>query len=164
VGGQLEMENQPYHYRQCGLDHVYLVNGFERADTKYGDSIRVHDIDGLHRAIGMHLIEQKRPLTGAEVRFIRHELDLSQRGLGDLLDKSGQTVARWEKGEVQIDGTAERLLRLLYKNHAQPSSRTAIRKTLESLALLTLAGGNDESQVRFVEDTAGRWHQAPALA
>ena len=158
------MENQPYHYRQCGLDHVYLVNGFERADTKYGESIRVHDIDGLHRAIGLHLIEQKRPLTGAEVRFIRHELDLSQRGLGVLLDKSGQTVARWEKGEVQIDGTAERLLRLLYSNHAQPFSRTAIRETLESLALVTLAGTNDQSEVQFVEDPAGRWHEGPAAA
>ena len=158
------MENQPYHYRQCGLDDVYLVNGFERADTKYGESVRVHDIDGLHRAIGMHLIEQKRRLTGAEVRFIRHELDLSQRGLGALLDKSGQSVARWEKGEVQIDGTAERLLRLLYKNHAQPSGHTAIRKMLESLTLVTLAGGNDESKVQFVEDAAGRWHEQSAIA
>lgn len=158
------MENQPYHYRQCGLDHVYLVNGFERADTKYGEAIRVHDIDGLHRAIGMHLIEQKRPLTGTEVRFIRHELDLSQRGLGALINKSGQTVARWEKGEVQIDGTAERLLRLLYENHAQPSSRTAVREVLESLALVTLAGTNDKSEVQFVEDPEGRWHEEPAVA
>ena len=158
------MENRPYQYRQCGLDHVYLVNGYERANTKYGESIRIHDIDGLHRAIGMYLIERKRPLTGAEVRFIRHELDLSQRGLGALLDKSGQTVARWEKGEVQIDGTAERLLRLLYKNHAQPSSRTAIRKMLESLGPATLAKGNDGSKVQFVEDTAGRWHEEPAIA
>ena len=158
------MENQPYHYRQCGLDHVYLVNGFERANTKYGESVRVHDIDGLHRAIGMYLIVQKRALTGAEVRFIRHELDLSQRGLGALLDKSGQTVARWEKGEVQTDGTAERLLRLLYKNHAQPSSKTPIRKMLESLDPATLAKGNDASTVQFVEDTAGRWHEEPAMA
>ena len=97
-----EMENQPYDYRQCGLDHVYLVNGFERADTKYGDSIRVHDIDGLHRAIGMHLIEQKRPLTGLEVRFTRHELDRSQRGLGDL-SRDGRRVK--SRSTVLLNGS-----------------------------------------------------------
>lgn len=149
--------SRPYQYRQCGLDNVYLVNGFERANTKYGESIRIHDIDGLHRAIGTYLTEQKKPLTGAEVRFLRHELDLSQRGLGDLLDKSGQTVARWEKGEVQIDGTAERLLRLLYKNRHR-----AIRKMLEGL--VELRGGCDDDQVQFVEDTNRGWQPGRAVA
>ena len=159
------MQRQPYHYRQCGLDYVYLVNGFDRATTQYGEAVRIHDIDALHQAIGMYLIEQKKPLTGAEVRFIRHELDLSQRGLGDLLDKSGQTVARWEKGEVQVDGTAERLLRLLYRNHAKPTSHTAVRKMLEALALAeTLVGTGEQDKVEFAEDTAGQWRGERAIA
>lgn len=108
-------ESEPYHYRQCGLADVYLVNGYERNCTAYGETITIHNIDELHRAIGTYLVEEKEHLTGAEIRFLRHELDLSQDMLGRLLGKTGQTVARWEKGQCAIDGSAVRLLRAYYE-------------------------------------------------
>lgn len=144
-----------YHYLQCGLQNVYLRNGFVREATPYGETIRIHDMDGLHRAIGMHLIRDKERLSGAEARFLRHELDLSQETLGRLLQKSGQSVARWEKDQTRIDGPADRLLRLLYDNHARPSegSRTTIRVLLERLAELDSGGARS---VEF-EDTKDGW-------
>lgn len=144
-----------YHYLQCGLQNVFLRNGFVREATPYGETIRIHDMDGLHRAIGMHLIRDKERLSGAEARFLRHELDLTQQMLGRLLRKSGQSVARWEKDETRIDGPADRLLRLLYANHAQPSGggRTMIRGLLERLAKLDSGGARS---VEF-EDTETGW-------
>ena len=58
---QREMKTRtPHHYTQCGLGNVYLRNGFEVVSTKYGEAIRIHDMDGLHGAIGMYLIREKK--------------------------------------------------------------------------------------------------------
>ena len=142
-----------YHYRQCGLEDVFLVNGFVYESTPYGETVRIHDIDGLHYAIGTHLIEDRKELTGAEIRFLRHELDLSQRMLGDLLGKSSQSVARWEKGENAIDQTADRLLRVLYDAKAG-GKRKEIRDMLERLA--ELDAGVAVASIQF-EDTEKGW-------
>jgi DNA-binding transcriptional regulator YiaG len=71
----------------------------------------------LHRVIGEHLACSKKALTGKEVRFLRHEMDLSQAQLSDLLRVTDQTVARWEKAEVPITGPADLLVRVFYLGH-----------------------------------------------
>ena len=146
------MRNQPYQYRNCGLENVYLVNGYTIKDTPYGEAISIDDMDGLHRAIGMYLVREKRTLSGPEARFLRHELDLSQRTLGELLDKSSQAVARWEKGRSRIDGPSDRLLRLLYIQRFSTGTGK-VRTLLERLAAL-------DSQIdvpaRFENDNG--WH------
>ncbi len=146
---------RPYHYLQCGLDNVYLRNGFEIEATKYGETIRIHDIDGLHRAIGRCLIEERKALAGTEIRFLRHEMDLSQKMLAKLLEKSDQTVARWEKGESKADGPADRLIRLLYESFATHDERHSTRKLLERLTRLDADLGN----IQF-EDTEAGWARA----
>ena len=148
--------SKTYHYRQCGLEDVYLVNGFVREPTPYGETVKIHDIDGLHSAIGMNLIQNKKELAGAEIRFLRHELDLSQRTLGGLLGKSSQTVARWEKEQTPIDSTADRLLRLLYDAKSGGSRKSKIRELLEDLA--ELDSGIEGGPMQF-EDTEEGWQQ-----
>ena len=141
-----------HHYQECGLDDVYLRNGFERLSTKYGETIKIYNIDGLHRAIGLYLIGQKRALNGSEFRFLRHELGLSQTMLGGLLGKSGQSVARWEKGQCTIDATADRLLRVIYELKMTSSKRSEISRLLEELAEYDSV---DVGPVQFVEDERG---------
>ena len=147
-------EQATYHYRQCGLEDVFLVNGFVRESTPYGEAIRIHNIDGLHCAIGMYLIQEKKELTGAEIRFLRHELNLSQRLLGGLLGKSSQAVARWEKEHTPIDSTADRLLRLLYDAKAGNARKSKIRELLEQLA--ELDNGIEGGPMQF-EETGDGW-------
>ena len=109
-------------------------------------------MDGLHLAIGTHLAGEKRALTGAELRFLRVELGLSQKMLGILLGKSAQTVARWEKEQSRIDSTAERVVRMLYTE--QGGKNEKIRNMLQELA-----APDDlacENEFRF-EDTAEGW-------
>lgn len=149
-----------YHYRECGLDSVYLRNGFERQPTKYGETITIHNIDGLHRAIGLYLIGKKKPLSGREFRFLRHELGFSQTTLGRLLGKSGQSVARWEKDQCAIDSTADRLLRVIYELKATSSSKSKISRLLEELAEYDSI---DVGSVQFVEDKQG-WQQEELVA
>ena len=145
------MTIESYQYRQCGLDNIRLLNGFKVKRTKHGEAISIQDIDGLHHAIGKYLVREKKNLTGAEVRFLRHELGLSQKMLGMLLGKSEQTLARWEKGQSRIDGPADRLLRLLYQQQTGNDER--VRKMLQHLADLDSLA---TEEVRF-EDTRGGW-------
>jgi DNA-binding transcriptional regulator YiaG len=110
-------EREELHYNWCGLDDVYLRSGYDRVPTEDGDDIIIHNMDGLHRAIAEHLARNKKALTGKEVRFLRHEMDLSQRELGKILRVTDQTVARWEKGHVLIPGPEEMLVRVAYLLH-----------------------------------------------
>jgi putative transcriptional regulator len=127
-----EMASQtPYHYTMSGLDDVYLTSGYDTVDEDGEEGIVIHDLDGLHAAIGLFLAESKKALNGKEIRFLRHEMDLTQAHLGELLSVSDQTVARWEKGETTVDGPAELLLRAFYLGHA--NENVDIRKLAEDL-------------------------------
>jgi DNA-binding transcriptional regulator YiaG len=124
-------ERPPYHYTMCGLDDIYLVSGYELSETEYGNGVVIDDMDGLHRAIGEYLVTSKKSLNPKEVRFLRHDMDLTQTHLADLLRVTDQTVARWEKGEVPIPGPAELLLRALYLGHVSKS--VDVRKLAEQI-------------------------------
>lgn len=112
-----ETGKTPYHYTLCGLDDVYLTSGYELTSTEYGDGVVVKNMDGLHRAIGEFLATRKKALSGKEIRFLRGQLGLTQAGLGGVLRVADQTVARWEKQEVEIPGPAELLVRVIYLGH-----------------------------------------------
>lgn len=115
-----------YHYTASGLPYVFLKNGFERVETPYGHGVTIHDLPGLHEAIGEILVRSAHPLLGCEFRFLRTELGLSQAELGALLGRDAQSVARWEKGRNRrVDPAAERVLRVLYR---ETLSREAQRK------------------------------------
>lgn len=127
-------DDEPLHYTACGLDDVYLVNGFTREKIDDEDAISIEDMDGLWKAIGLTLITDRKALTPKEVRFLRRHMDLTQAELGERLRVSDQTVARWEKGETPLPGTADLLLRVLFLacDRAQPEGR----KILESVLTL----------------------------
>jgi DNA-binding transcriptional regulator YiaG len=102
-----------YLYRESGLNTVWLVNGYTIIeDEEFGECVSVTDTRGLHKAIAHDLIFNKPTLTGAEFRFLRKELELSQKALADLLGKDEQAVARWEKAK-KAPTQADRMLRVL---------------------------------------------------
>lgn len=112
-----ERDKTPLHYKDCGLDDVYLVGGYEIERTPYGEGLSIKHLDQLHRAIGCYLATQKKALSGRELRFLRKQMDLSQSELGKLLGLSSQQVARWEKGESDISGPADLLIRAYFIQH-----------------------------------------------
>ncbi len=59
-------------------------------------------------------------MTGDEVRTLRRRLGLTQTQLAEQVGVHGNTVARWERGEVRVTEPMARLLRLLAK--ARPGS------------------------------------------
>ena len=110
--------SQGFHYEACGLDEIRLANGYEIHETAYGNAVAIDDVEGLHRAIARWLIRRPRVLNGAEFRYLRKELDLSQKELAARLGATEQQVFRWEKRRrASVPGTADRLLRVLYDAH-----------------------------------------------
>jgi putative transcriptional regulator len=125
---------QLYHYTMCGLDNIYLANGFEIHDTDYGSGISITDIDGLHRAIAKGIIYNGAKPSGKEIRFLRKELDLSQSGLASFMGVDSQTVARWEKKETEIPGPAANLMRFLIEDLV--TENELLRKAIQDLTEL----------------------------
>ena len=140
-----------YHYKTSGLDDVYLLNGYEV--IKYGDeeAISIHDIDGLHQVISLALVQQEARLTGREFRFLRIELDLSQKALAIWFDMTDQSVANWEKKD-RVPQWADMIIRALYVESLGEDSE--VRDTLEMLSKVDRAIHRGEI---FVEESEEGW-------
>lgn len=120
-----------YHYTDCGLRNVWLANGYRRSRTAYGPGVAIEGLPALHRAIGLWLVKKPRRLTGAEIRFLRKELDLSQKALAEIVGQTEQTVSLWER-RGRIPKTADRFIRALYRETAEGNAH--IREIVARLA------------------------------
>lgn len=146
-----------YHYTDSGLDNIYLVNGFTKRETPYGVGVSIEDIDGLHRTIGKWVATFPKAITGAELRFLRHELDLSQKKLGLMMGKSEQAIGRWERASSKpIDPAADRLIRIFYVEHVDGN------ETVKSLIDRLCQIDQLEHAKCKLEERNGRWHVATA--
>ena len=105
-----------YHYPQCGLKNVYLADGYTIEDAQ---TVTIVDIDGLHRAIGTLIALFVHPLSGDELRFLREELDFSQRRLANIIRIDKQRVSLWEDNKIQIPFQSELIVRKLYLDFIQ---------------------------------------------
>lgn len=118
-----ESSRRPFHYVECGLDDVFLVNGYEPRRTPYGEGISIKHQDALHDAIGLHLASERKVLSGKEIRYLRAHMQMTQADLGKKLGYSAQQVARWEKGQSEMPGAADRLLRVIYLERMRRSPK-----------------------------------------
>jgi putative transcriptional regulator len=144
-----------HHYVESGLDNVYLENGYRLHRTPYGEGISIQDTEGLNKAIGRWLVSLPRPMTGAELRFLRLEMEATQRDLAGILGTTEQTLRLWEKHRKKIvPGPADRLLRALYLEYAGKDE--SVRKMLERLAKFSKK--ERKIKVRFRETSRG-WKQ-----
>lgn len=102
-----------YHYTDGGLRNVWLKNGYVEAKTPYGKAVAFQDLEGLIKAICLALVQRPGKLTGAEFRYVRCNMLLSQKALGSLMEYSEQAIAKWEK-TGKIPKAVEFFLRSLY--------------------------------------------------
>lgn len=141
-----------YHYLGCGLPNVWLRNGFTAQQTAYGKAVAIHDLEGLHRAIGLYLATRRPLLTGADVRFLRKELDMSQAHLAKVLGVSESSVRSWENHRGRISRSAERMLRVLYREHVAGDG--TVRDLVERMAELNREAHKPKLEM---EDTESGW-------
>jgi DNA-binding transcriptional regulator YiaG len=152
---------EPLLYRGCGLDGIYLLNGYS-VDQHDGERhVSVSDIDGLHEAIGRHIVSHRKALATKEIRFLRNTLGLTQAELAARLGNTSQSVARWEKGECEIPGTAEKLLRAMF---LASLLRDEDLEELKKLLNVRLAELDDQDEVRQAPaqfEFFDKWEERP---
>jgi putative transcriptional regulator len=151
---------EPYQYIECGLDYVYLADGFTPTQTQYGESVVViDDVAGLHKVIREDVVGLPRPLTPKEFRFLRREIDVSQRQLATLVGVDEQTVSMWERGNSPIQRAAELLLRAWVREH--DSEKPAVRELTERLNALDRELYDLEKRLEF-KRVGSSWIQKAA--
>ncbi|KAA8731011.1 helix-turn-helix domain-containing protein [Acinetobacter qingfengensis] len=121
-----------YHYEECGLSNVWLLDGYTiENDDDYGETVSIASVYDLHKTIGLFLITQSPELYGEQIRFLRKELNLSQKNLAGLLGVGETSVRSWEADRGRIGSPTDRLLRALYKEHVQGDGE--LRNMIEKL-------------------------------
>jgi DNA-binding transcriptional regulator YiaG len=155
-----EIQEKPYEYKVSGLDNIVLLNGYKITYHDGEEFISVVDVDGLHRAIGRHLVMHRKGLAPKEVRFLRKTMDMTQADLAKKLGNDAQSVARWEKGVCDMPGTAEKLLRAMFlaANIAEDGDLNVLRKLLVSV-MDELDQIDDVEQRQAQFKLADRWCQ-----
>lgn len=120
--GEREPAHKPYHYKECGLDNIFLMNGFAIDVVDGEEYVSVENVDGLWKAISINLVTSRKTFSPQEIRFLRRQMKMSQAELAKYLRVEDQTVARWEKSVTKIPGPADISLRVLFlsSNVAQP--------------------------------------------
>lgn len=124
-------ENSGMHrFIGCGLDWVYLRNGFDRHDTPYGPGVSFRKFDELHDAIAREILDDPHRLRGQEVLFLRSRLRLGEEGLDLALGECGGRVEEWESkaGRTRpIPEAADRRLRELVRREKPAGGVGAVR-------------------------------------
>ena len=118
------------HYTACGLDNVWLENGFMVKPSALGEVVSVQDADGLHHLLAMTLVQKPGLLTGKEFRFLRVQLGLSQEALGQLLGFSENAVSLWERKDT-VPLTCDHWLRMCV--WAKLAGNTKVADALERI-------------------------------
>jgi putative transcriptional regulator len=146
-------------YNDCGLRNIWLKNGYGYVSIPgQGKCLEIADIDGLHRSIGHSLVKFRKRLSGAEVRFLRVEMGLSQKRLAECMGVDEQTISLWERSKRRPTVAAERVLRLLYLEHAD--GKTKIAKMIAHWNELDRLNGMKENAKQVFQEADGEWSVA----
>ena len=119
-----------YHYTESGMDNVYIELDPVIEDEAGERTIVIPGINELHRAIANAIVDSEGLMDGKEIRFLRTEMGLTQAELAKLLHRNSQAVARWEKGQQDVDPSLDVLIRQI----AAERLGLKIMKTIELLS------------------------------
>ena len=142
-----------YHYTECGLKNIWLVNGFKIQKTSYGEGASIENADGLDRAIASTIVRKKQIISGSELRFLRHQMGLSQTSLANLIGNNVQSIALWEK-HGKLPKWADKLIRLIYMGHSDGNETVR--------AAITMLNDMDRvlNQKIVFEETESGWRES----
>ena len=91
------MATKTIHYRLCGLDYVYLVVPISK--TKSGEEFIDLPMGVIDKGIAAAIIEDRVPIRGLEVAFLRKALGLSLKDWAGQFGLSAAGVLKWERAK-----------------------------------------------------------------
>lgn len=115
------MKQKNYVFNGLGFPVVLVDAPFRK--TSYGPVLDVNS-KRLQELVFEALIRKSARLSGAEVRFVRHYMELTQNTFADLLGVARSAVAKWESkdlGLTEMAPATETLLRIQMARHIRQS-------------------------------------------
>ncbi|WP_213992709.1 hypothetical protein [Sodalis sp. dw_96] len=103
-----------FHYKDCGLSTVWLINGYVQENLNNELLLRIEDKSGLHRLIAKALINRRGSLTGLEMYFIRNEMNLLRQELGEKMGVNALLISQWEQSYLPLPRRADIELRTIF--------------------------------------------------
>lgn len=114
-GDILTKTNQLYHYKESGLDNLYLTGITVEECQKCGDiSPWLPKLNKLHRIVARAIVMQPFSLTGQQIRFLRTERELKAKDFATLLSVDPVTLSRWENAQQQPSTQNDSFIRTIY--------------------------------------------------
>lgn len=151
-----------HHYVESGLNNVYLDGGVHVENSPYGRAVSIDHLDKLHACIARCLVGKPGGLTGPEFRFLRTELDYSQRMMAQLCGREERSIREWEsKDDEEIPEPANTIIRFIYKQRYEPTAQ--FEKVSKMLAALHKAD-KDHFEMRLTPTKDGWAPQAKTEA
>lgn len=146
----------PLHFTECGLDNVYLVNGFHWGQTGNGEEVLViQDLTGLHVAIARAIAESAQQLDAKTFRFLRKHLDMAQRQIAEVLGVSEDIVSLWERARQPIPRYADLIIRTMTIEKC--SGNAELIKAIERYNELDRDEHEEELRLQLDQDS---WREA----
>lgn len=106
-----------YHYQESGLDDIYLggvdLYRCARCDAKL---LGIKNINQLHLAIALHIVERDHILTGPEIRFLRKVSKMKAKDFAKELGYDPSTLSRYENEKDVIADQGSLLIRLWFRD------------------------------------------------
>lgn len=148
-----------YQYKDGGLKNVWLTNGFKVHKTPYGEAVSIEDLEGLTKAICLALTKKPSKLTGAEFRYLRQGLMMSQPSLGQILGVTNQAVALWEK-TGKVPKMADTAIRVIYTAHTNGNEQvknivTTLNESERFMVVLSETSKGWRSTTQRIESEQG---------
>ena len=116
-GSVARVERGTYRFRESGLDNVVL-KGIEtiKCPACGNEDPILPNLDGLLRVLAVALMNNKLPLSGTEVRYLRKYLGMSGEQFARILHTDKSTLSKWETGAVNIGSKSDLLIRAVVLN------------------------------------------------
>ena len=128
------LKNRPYHYKESGLDNVWLVGISQYKCEKCGEIyIEIPHVNELHLLIGKNIVCKKELLTGPEVKFLRKEIGMKSKDMAAALSMEPETYSRWENGKQIIAAPHDKNLRMLYVMNASETKGKVLFQNSRSM-------------------------------
>jgi len=141
-----------YHYTESGLSNVYLMNGFNIEVIDGEEYTSIDDMNGLHNIIAQAIVDSNSTLTNEQFKFLRVELNLSQKSLAVSFGVDEQTIARYEKNKTKIPRTTDASLRSIYMESLDKNNPVGY-----FLELLADVEAESAAQEIRLEEVNARW-------
>ena len=146
-----------YHYTESGLLNVYLKNGVTVEEIDGEEYTSIDDMNGLHSAIAQVVVDSNRPLAYEEFKFLRIEMNVSQKMLATRFGVDEQTIARYEKGQTKIPRTTDAALRALYMESQEQNN--PVSYFLDLLSDTEAEEAEEAAKVIRLEEIENHWEE-----